>query len=76
MIEILITSDLTIFKSFYGFRSYMSAFNDAWTLLKQQMSLLPFGFATGNPAQDALAYLGAGPGAGRAVREGPMTVPQ
>ena len=58
----------------------MSAFNDAWMLLKQrfqpQMSLLPFGFATGNPAQDALAYLGAGPGAGRAVREGPMTVPQ
>ena len=54
----------------------MSAFNDAWMLLKQrsqpQMSLLPFGFATGNPAQDALAYLGAGPGA----QEGPMTVPQ
>jgi hypothetical protein len=53
----------------------MSAFNDAWTLLKQryqpQMSLLPFGFATGNPTQDALAYLGAGPGA----QEGPMTVP-
>ncbi len=45
----------------------MSAFNDAWTLLKQQMSLLPFGFATGNPTQDALAYLGAGPGA----QEGP-----
>jgi len=49
----------------------MSAFNDAWTLLKQQMSLLPFGFATGNPAQDALAYLGAGPG----TQEGAMTVP-
>ena len=49
----------------------MSAFNDAWTLLKQQMSLRPFGFATGNPTQDALAYLGAGSGA----QEGPMTVP-
>jgi hypothetical protein len=49
----------------------MSAFNDAWTLLKQQMSLRPFGFATGDPTQDALAYLGAGSGA----QEGPMTVP-
>ena len=50
----------------------MSAFNDAWTLLKQQMSLLPFGFATGDPTQDALAYLGVGPGA----QVGPITVPQ
>ena len=56
----------------------MSAFNDAWTLLKQQMSLLPFGFATGNPAQDALAYLGAGPGApeGPGFERALPTVPQ
>ena len=49
----------------------MSAFNDAWTLLKQQMSLRPFGFTTGNPVMDALAYLNVGPG----TQEGAMTVP-